>query len=90
MIETRKQWIVMANNKKEVLKGLLTYSSLGLEMGLCVAIGLAIGWVLDKKVFHTYPYLSIVFMFVGIAAAMRTVYKMAKKMEKENERNNSR
>ena len=80
----------MANNKKDVFKSLLNYSSLGLEMGLCVAVGLAVGYVLDKKVFHTYPYLSIVFMFVGIAAAMRTIYRMAKKMEKENERNNSK
>jgi len=80
----------MANNKKDVIKSLLNYSTLGLEMGLCVAIGLAIGYYLDRKVFHTYPYLSIVFMFVGIAAAMRSIYKTAKKMEKENERNNSK
>jgi ATP synthase protein I len=90
MIETRKQWIVMANNKKSVVKSILNYSSLGIEMGLCVAIGLAIGYYLDKKIFHTYPYLSIVFMFVGIAAAMRSIYKTAKKMERENERDDSK
>lgn len=75
------------DSKKNVVKSMLSYSSLGLEMGLCVAIGVTIGYFLDKY-FETYPYLSIVFMFFGIAAAMKTIYKMAKKMEKENERNN--
>jgi ATP synthase protein I len=73
------------DTKKDVFKSLLSYSSLGLEMGLCVAVGLTIGYFLDRH-FQTYPYLSIVFMIVGILAAMKTIYVMAKKMEKENER----
>jgi ATP synthase protein I len=73
------------DNKKDVVKSLLSYSSLGLEMGLCVAVGLAIGFYLDKY-FHTYPYLSIAFLIVGILAAFKAIYVLAKKMEKENER----
>jgi ATP synthase protein I len=73
------------DNKKDVVKSLLSYSSLGLEMGLCVAVGLAIGWYLDKH-FLTYPYMSIAFMVIGILAAFKAIYTMAKKMEKENER----
>jgi ATP synthase protein I len=73
------------DTKKDVFKSLLSFSSLGLEMGLCVAIGLAIGYFLDRH-FHTYPYLSIVFMIVGILAAMKAVWTVAKKMEKEDER----
>jgi ATP synthase protein I len=75
-------------SKKDVVKSMLSYSSLGLEMGLCVAIGLVIGYFLDKY-FQTYPYLSIVFMILGIVAAMKAIYTLAKKMEKENERDNS-
>ena len=77
------------DSKKDVVKSLLSYSSLGLEMGLCVAVGLTIGYFLDKY-FQTYPYLSIVFMLVGIAAALKAVYIMARKMEKENERNKTK
>ncbi len=89
MINTRSEMMVMAalNSKKDVVKSLFSYSSLGLEMGLCVAVGLTIGYYLDKY-FQTYPYLSIAFLFVGILAAMKTIYTMAKKMEKDNERNN--
>ncbi len=62
------------------------YSSLGLEMGLCVAIGIGIGYFLDRF-FHTSPYLTIIFMIFGIIAAMRTIYQLLeKKIEKENER----
>ena len=74
-----------SDSKKGLVKSLFSYSSLGLEMGLCVAIGLAIGHFLDKY-FHTYPYLSIAFLMVGIVAAMKSVYMVAKKMEKEDER----
>ena len=83
----KKIKMIMAalDKRKNTSKAMLSYSSLGLEMGLCVAVGLTIGYFLDKH-FQTYPYLSIVFMFVGILAAMKTVYTMARKMEKENER----
>ena len=89
MIKTRGSKMVMTalDSKKNVVRSMLSYSSLGLEMGLSVAIGVTIGYFLDKY-FGTYPYLSIIFMFFGIAAAMKVIYKMAKKMEKENERDN--
>jgi ATP synthase protein I len=89
MIQTINAMTMSAmENKKDVVKSMLSYSSLGLEMGLCVAIGLVIGYFLDKY-FQTYPYLSIVFMILGIVAAMKAIYTLAKKMEKENERDDS-
>ena len=79
----------MSEDKREVIKSLLSYSSLGLEMGLCVAIGIGIGYFLDRY-FHTAPYLTIIFMIFGIIAAMKTIYKLMKKLEKENERNKTK
>ena len=38
----------LSEDKREIVKSLLSYSSLGLEMGLCVAIGIGIGYFLDK------------------------------------------
>lgn len=82
--------IVTALDKKnDTVKSMLSYSALGLEMGLCVAIGLAIGYFLDKH-FLTYPVMSIIFMIIGILAALKSIYTLAKKMEKENERNNTK
>ena len=76
----------LSEDKREVVKSLISYSSLGLEMGLCVAIGIAIGYFLDRY-FMTSPYLTIIFMIFGVIAAMKTIYQLMKKLEKENERN---
>lgn len=79
----------LSQDKREVVKSLLSYSSLGIEMGLCVAIGIGMGYYLDKY-FETSPYLTIIFMIFGIIAAMKTIYQLMKKLEKENERNKNK
>jgi ATP synthase protein I len=79
----------LSQDKREVVKSLLSYSSLGIEMGLCVAIGIGIGYYLDRY-FSTSPYLTIIFMIFGIIAAMKTIYQLMKKLEKENERNKNK
>lgn len=79
----------LSQDKREVVKSLLSYSSLGIEMGLCVAIGIGMGYYLDKY-FETPPYLTIIFMIFGIIAAMKTIYQLMKKLEKENERNKNK
>lgn len=79
----------LSQDKREVVKSLLSYSSLGIEMGLCVAIGIGMGYYLDRY-FETSPYLTIIFMIFGIIAAMKTIYQLMKKLEKENERNKNK
>jgi ATP synthase protein I len=79
----------LSQDKREVVRSLLSYSSLGIEMGLCVAIGIGMGYYLDKY-FETSPYLTIIFMIFGIIAAMKTIYQLMKKLEKENERNKNK
>jgi ATP synthase protein I len=79
----------MSEDKREVVRSLLSYSSLGLEMGLCVAIGIGMGYFLDRF-FHTSPYLTIIFMLFGVLAAMKTIFQLIKKLDKENERNKTK
>ena len=79
----------LSQDKREVVKSLLSYSSLGIEMGLCVAIGIGMGYYLDRY-FETSPYLTIIFMIFGIIASMKTIYTLMKKLEKENERNKNK
>jgi ATP synthase protein I len=72
------------SDKTEIFKSLLTYGTLGLEMGLSVAIGIGIGYYLDR-VFKTSPILSIVFLLFGIAAGLKRLYEVWKRAERESE-----
>lgn len=77
--------MTIQDSKKDVVRSLLSYSSLGLEMGLSVAIGIALGYFLDSF-FKTSPYLTIIFMIFGVIAAMKTIFLLLKKVQKDNER----
>jgi len=66
----------------KALRNLLYYSTLGLEMGLSVAVGVGIGYYLDKWL-GTQPWLLILFLFFGIAAGFRNLYRALKRMERE-------
>ncbi len=81
--------MALSNSKKDLYKSLLNYSSLGLEMGLCVAIGIAMGYYLDGY-FDTKPYLTIAFMIFGVIAAFKSIYTLLRKIEKENERDRNK
>ncbi|HVN22326.1 MAG TPA: AtpZ/AtpI family protein [Syntrophorhabdales bacterium] len=71
-------------NKREAFNSFLSYGALGLEMGLCVAIGLAAGLYLDRR-FETTPILTLVFLGFGLAAAMKAIYRTWKKAERESD-----
>ena len=70
-------------NKRETFASFLTYGTLGLEMGLCVAIGLAMGFYLDRF-FKTAPILTLVFLVFGLVAGMIRLYELWKKAERES------
>ncbi|UCF31057.1 MAG: AtpZ/AtpI family protein [bacterium] len=53
---------------------LLKYSSLGLEMGAAVVIGLLFGVFLDRKL-GTEPWLTLLFLAFGFAAAAKAVVR---------------
>jgi len=71
-------------DRGEVFTSFLSYGALGLEMGLCVAIGLAMGLYLDRR-FETTPILTLVFLGFGLAAAMKALYRTWKKAERESD-----
>ena len=50
----------------------LRFSAIGMEMGLAVVIGYVAGWWLDKT-FGTKPYLTMVMLLFGIAAAFMAI-----------------
>jgi ATP synthase protein I len=82
-------YMSLIKDKKEVVRSLIGYSSLGLEMGLSVAIGIGIGYFLDSY-FKTSPYLTIIFMLFGVVAAFKTIFTLLRKIEREDKRNNNK
>jgi len=55
------------------------FASVGLEMGVAVAIGWGIGTWLDSKL-GTKPWLMLVFLLFGVAAGFKAVYTAARKL----------
>jgi ATP synthase protein I len=74
-----------SDDKKELFDALLTYGTLGIEMGLSLAIGLGIGYYLDRY-FGTGPVLLIIFTIFGLVAGMKRLYMLWKRAEREDER----
>lgn len=66
-----------------ILGELLRASTVGLNLVAATFIGLAIGWFLDK-LFGTRPYLTIIFLILGIIAGFRELFKMVKKDSKKD------
>ena len=47
-------------------------------MGVSLAIGLLLGWYLDR-LFNTEPWLMLLFFVFGIAAGFKSVIRLAQK-----------
>lgn len=73
-------------DRKELFRELGRYSALGLEMAISVVIGLAIGYYLDKWL-GTSPWLTIVWIAIGFAAGVRSLYRAAVQSGKDLEKN---
>jgi ATP synthase protein I len=52
---------------------------IGLELVVAVAVGLALGWVIDRW-FGTRPWGMIALFFLGVAAGMMNVWRAVKGM----------
>jgi len=75
-------------DRKAFFRELGKYSALGLEMALSVVIGLGIGYYLDRWL-GTTPWLMILWIALGFAAGVRSLYRAAvrsgKDLEKDEE-----
>jgi ATP synthase protein I len=52
------------------------------SVALSIFIGLGIGVYLDRKVFNTTPWLTLIFLGLGIAAGYRNIGHAIKKSRK--------
>ena len=76
----------MSEDRREMFRQLATYSHVGMTVVFSVFIGLGIGWYLDYKIFHgkTAPYLTFIFLGVGIVAGFKTLWDLYRKMMRED------
>ncbi len=75
----------MEQDNKKLYRNLARYSAIGLEMGLSVAIGIGIGYYLDRS-FNTKPWLTVIFFLIGVVAAFRSLYKLMKDLDEKEPR----
>jgi ATP synthase protein I len=71
----------MDEDLKKTIKTLGFVSTVGLSMGIAIALGALIGYYLDKWL-DTSPWLLLIFVGFGIAAAFRNLYIMYKRVER--------
>ena len=71
----------MDEDLKKTIKTLGFVSTVGLSMGIAIALGALIGYYLDKWL-DTGPWLLLIFLGFGIAAAFRNLYIMYKRVER--------
>ncbi|MBS1126666.1 MAG: hypothetical protein H6Q93_655 [Nitrospirae bacterium] len=66
--------------EKPFFRQLLQASTVGINLVLSTFVGLAIGYGLDS-LFHSSPWLTIIFLILGIIAGFRELFRMAKKQD---------
>ena len=73
----------MKDKQMEEKKRLAAYSTVGLMFPASIAVGVAIGYFLDKLL-KTSPYLLIIFALYGIAAGFVNLIKVTRQHEKRD------
>ena len=67
-------------SEKPFLRQLWQASSIGINLVLSTFVGLAIGYGLDS-LFHSSPWLTLIFLILGIISGFRELFRMAKKQD---------
>ena len=74
--------MAMGEDKKRLYKKVVRYSAIGLEMGFSVAIGVAIGYFLDRFL-RTGPWLTLIFLIFGVVAGFRSLFSLMKSVDRD-------
>ena len=71
----------MKKETRYYIKELAYFSTIGLSVALSIFIGLAIGVFLDRR-WDTSPWLTLIFLVLGIAAGYKNIGLAIKKSRK--------
>jgi ATP synthase protein I len=75
----------MADDKRQLIKSLSFLSSLGISMVAASFIGLYIGVYLDKWL-ETSPWMTLIWLGIGIAAGFRNIFILTRRALREQEK----
>jgi ATP synthase protein I len=78
----KREVAFMKEDTRKALKLVGLASTLGLTIVIATFIGLALGLWLDR-VFNTSPWLTVIFLIVGIIAGFRNFYLFMSRRAKE-------
>ena len=63
--------------EESIIKQLMRASTVGIHLVVSTFVGLAIGYFLDR-LFGTSPWLTVIFLFLGIVTGFRDLFRMVK------------
>ncbi|MEW5724679.1 MAG: AtpZ/AtpI family protein [Thermodesulfobacteriota bacterium] len=69
----------MKKDTRDAVRLLATASTMGLAMVLAIFIGYGVGYYLDKYL-GTTPYLTYIFLILGIIAGFKNLYTIGKRV----------
>lgn len=71
---------MMSEDRREMFRQLAIYSHVGMTFVFSILVGFGMGWLLDNKVFNgrTAPYLTFVFLGLGIIAGFRQLWELTR------------
>lgn len=73
---------IMKNEDKKTFMKAAMASTIGYQVAFAPFIGIAIGVYLDSK-FGTLPWLTLIFLVLGIAAGARNFYRFTKEQQEQ-------
>lgn len=75
----------MSETRRELMKMLADYGQIGITFTASIFIGYGIGYYLDNKVLagRWSPWLTFIFLFLGIAAGFKNLFDLVKQTNRE-------
>ena len=67
------------NHQNQLMQGFSKFSQIGITIAACIFIGALSGHFLDGF-FGTSPWLLMVFSFLGVGAAFKSLYDLTKRL----------
>ncbi len=62
-------------------------SMIGIQFALSIFVGFAMGYLLDKWL-KTFPWLTAIFLILGIIAAFRELFRVARRQDESDKKGN--
>ena len=67
--------------KNTLIGKIITYSSIGIQIGFVIAVGVIAGVYLDKWL-HTSPWLTLLGLLIGLVSGFTRLYQIGKELSR--------